>query len=167
MLKLRPYESCDADKIAAWCADKTAFYKWSAGLLGGFPLSAERLEQELSKMSENGRFYALTAVDESGAVGFFIVRQPDDDEKELRFGFVIVSPEVRGKCYGKQMLRLGIDFAFNCCGAEKVSLGVFENNPSAYHCYKAVGLSENGQTAVYDLCGEKWNCIELEMRKNV
>lgn len=69
---------------------------------------------------------------------------------ELRFGFIIVDPEIRGKGYGKAMIQQGLKFAFQIYGAKKTSLGVFENNLSAYYCYKAVGfldvISDNTET---------------------
>lgn len=51
--------------------------------------------------------------------------------------------------------------------AEKITLGVFDNNPSAYYCYKAAGFQEipMEQELVSTTLGEKWNCIELEVNK--
>ena len=54
----------------------------------------------------------FTAFDETGIVGFFTLRNPDESLDELRFGFVIVNPHMRGKSYGKAMLQLGLKFAF-------------------------------------------------------
>ena len=98
-------------------------------------------------------------------MGFFILRQPGDDPEVLRFGFVILNPAFRGKGYGKRMLRLGMEYAFHRCGAKKVTLGVFANNPGAYHCYKAVGFTENGRTKNYKMGAETWECIEMEMTR--
>ena len=58
----------------------------------------------------------------------------------IRFGFVIVDDQLRGKGYGKQMLQLAIQKAKNEFGAKKINLGVFDNNPSALHCYESVGF---------------------------
>lgn len=52
----------------------------------------------------------FTAFDETGIVGFFTLRNPNESQDELRFGFVIVTPDKRGKGYGKQMLQLGLKF---------------------------------------------------------
>lgn len=70
------------------------------------------------------------------------MRRPRESFEELRFGFVIVNPEKRGQGYGKNMLKLGLKYAKDIYGANKVSLGVFENNESAYYCYKATGFEE-------------------------
>ena len=65
--------------------------------------------------------------------------------------------------YGKEMLRLGLKYAFEIYGAQKATLGVFENNPSAYFCYKAAGFrdvtAESQET--YTVMGEEWKCLEL------
>lgn len=50
---------------------------------------------------------------------------------ELRLGFVIVDDTKRGKGYGKEMLSLAVKYAFEIFKAEKLTIGVFANNPSA------------------------------------
>ena len=108
---------------------------------------------------------ANNIVVESDLVGFFTMRRPTEGFDELRFGFVVVDPEKRGKGYGKSMLQLGVKFAKEIYGAKKVSLGVFENNKSAYFCYKAVGFQDVvlEETEKYVVLGEEWKCLELEM----
>ena len=165
MLRIRPYRKNDSKQIAYWCQDSISFYKWSEGRLGDFPVSPERIEQAVSGRIDNEKYFPFTAFDETGAVGFFTLRQPGEDSDELSFGYVILRPESRGKGYGKQMLKLGIKFAFELYGITKVSLEVFENNPDACYCYKSVGFRENGNITYYDLCGEKWKSIEMEIAR--
>ena len=109
---------------------------------------------------------AFTAIDENDVIGFFTMRNPGESLDELRFGFVIVDSEKRGKGYGKAMLRLGLKYAKEIYGAQKVSLGVFENNEAAYHCYKAVGFKDVtlDEAETYHVLGEDWNCLELEIK---
>ena len=158
MLRLRPYKSEDAEKILSWSKDEKAFYKWSTGVLGEYPITREQF-------SFVNNFMAFTAIDDNEVVGFFTMRRPTESFDELRFGFVIVDPEKRGKGYGKGMLRLGVKYAKEIFKAKKVSLGVFENNESAYYCYKAVGFKDVTleETETYLVLGEIWNSLELEM----
>ena len=158
-LRLRPYNTNDAEKILSWSNDKTSFYKWSAGVLGKYPISKRRFGFVNNLM-------AFTAIDDNDIVGFFTMRKPSESFDELRFGFVIIDPEKRGKGYGKRMLQLGIKFAKEIFGAKKVSLGVFENNEPAYYCYKSVGFKDVvlDETETYNVLGEKWKCLELEMQ---
>lgn len=133
MLRLRPYNKDDAETIMSWVKDERAFYKWTAGVLGEYPLSVEQFNAV-------SRLMAFTAIDDNETVGFFILRRPSDSFEKLRFGFVIVNSEKRGQGYGKRMLKLGLKYAKEIFGANTVSLGVFENNKSVYYCYKAVGF---------------------------
>ena len=158
MIRLRPYNKNDADIILSWSNDERAFYKWSAGILGEYPITKEQFGFVNNLM-------AFTAIEDDEVVGFFTMRRPSDSFDELRFGFVVVDPAKRGKGYGKAMLQLGLKFAKEIYSAKKVSLGVFENNESAYYCYKAVGFQDVvlEKTETYTVLGEEWKCLELEM----
>lgn len=157
-LRLQPYNINDTEIILSWSKDERSFYKWSAGVLGDYPITKEQF-------GFVNNLIAFTAIDDDEIVGFFTMRRPSESFDELRFGFVIVDPEKRGKGYGKSMLRLGLKFAFEIYGAKRVTLGVFENNESAYHCYKAVGFKDVvlEKTETYTVLGEEWKCLELEM----
>ena len=158
MIRIRPYKSTDANTILSWCQDERAFYQWTAGVMGEFPIT----DNEFSFV-EN--LMPFTAFDENGVLGFFTYRNPNDNMDELRMGFVIVDPNERGKGYGKAMLQLGLKYAFEIYGAKKVSLGVFENNASAYHCYKAVGFEDVvlDEMETYRVLNEEWICKELKI----
>ena len=39
MLGLRPYKKEDADTILSWSKDEKAFYQWSAGIMGKYPIT--------------------------------------------------------------------------------------------------------------------------------
>lgn len=160
MIRIRPYNVTDASTILSWCKDEKAFYQWTAGVAGKYPIT----ENEFSFVQS---LMPFTAFDESGIVGFFTLRNPNESLDELRFGFVIVDPEKRGKGYGKAMLNLGLKFVFEIYGAKRASLGVFENNPSAYHCYRAVGFNDLilDMAETYQVLGEEWTCKELMIEK--
>ena len=97
MIRIRPYKASDVDTILSWCQDEKAFYQWTAGVLGNYPITQNEFCFVESLMP-------FTAFDETGIVGFFTLRNPDESLDELRFGFVIVNPNKRGKGYGKAML---------------------------------------------------------------
>ncbi len=160
MIRIRPYKATDADVILSWCKDDRAFYQWTAGVMGDFPIT----DKEFGFVE---KLMPFTAFDENGALGFFTFRNPNENIDELRMGFVIVNLDKRGKGYGKAMLQLGLEYAFEIYGAKRVSLGVFENNTPAYYCYKAVGFEDVllDEMETYSVLGEEWKCKELEMRK--
>ena len=115
--------------------------------------------------ADHDRFFPMTAIDEAGISGHLIMRFTDKEKRVLRFGFVIVDSKKRGQGYGRQMLEAAIGYAFSVLHAEKITLGVFENNPSAYRCYRSVGFREakTDQTEYYHIFGEAWKCTELEL----
>ena len=168
-LRLRPYKNCDAKKIVTWCRDEISFRKWSSDRYESFPITEADMNKKY--MDCNGdctdmdNFYPMTAFDENGVVGHLIMRFTDDKKQTLRFGFIIVDDAKRGMGYGKEMLLLALKYAFEILKVKKVTLGVFENNPSAYFCYKASGFKEVSQEneVYYEVLGEKWKCIEMEV----
>ena len=112
---------------------------------------------------ESDVIFPFTAMDNEGkVVGHIIFRYPDSSKTVIRFGFVIVDDNLRGKGYGKQMLHLAIQKAKNVFGAKKITLGVFDNNPSALHCCESVGFRVIG-TDSYLIDGEEWTEKEMEM----
>ena len=158
MLRLRPYKIEDADIIITWSKDERVFYQWSAGIMGEYPLTQEKFRFVESLM-------AFTAFDENEIVGFFTLRNPGGMIDELRMGFVIVDPSQRGRGKGKEMLELGLRYAFDVYGAKKVSLGVFENNEPAYYCYKAAGFKDVNEIETYKILDEEWKCAEMAIER--
>lgn len=156
MLGLRPCKKEDAETVLSWSKDERAFYQWSAGVLGKYPVT----QAEFGFMDS---LMAFTAFDENGTAGFFTLRNPGEDPDELRMGFVVIDPGRRGHGTGKEMVRLGLRYAFDIYGAKKVSLGVFENNQPAYRCYKAAGFRDavSDETKTYTIMGEEWKCREM------
>ena len=94
----------------------------------------------MMKQYEGDNMYPLTAVVGEKIIGHILLRFPLEDKSVIRFGFVIVDDSKRGKGYGKQMLRLAIDYAQQELGVQKITLGVFCDNLSAVECYKSVGF---------------------------
>lgn len=163
MLRLRPYKSADAKTIEKWIQDEDIFQKWGGELFGTFPISAKIIDDKYRLQNgdckEPDNFYPWVAVDESGnAVGHFIMRYLNGDRDLLRFGWVIVDDQARGKGYGTQMLSLGLKYAFEILGVKKVTIGVFENNDPAHKCYSRLGFWETGIVEK-----KPWNVIEMEI----
>jgi RimJ/RimL family protein N-acetyltransferase len=158
MMTLRPFSINDAETILSWCKDKHAFRLWSADRYKDFPAMPE----EMMEQYEGENMYPLTAVVGERIVGHILLRFPSENKNVIRFGFVIVDDSKRGMGYGKQMLRLAIDFAQRKLDAQKITLGVFCDNHSAVECYKSVGFRITG-TDSYPIDGEEWKGFEMEM----
>ena len=171
ILRLRPYKSMDAKAIVSWAnKDEVIYYKWSAGMFGDFPLTAEKFDDVYGKQNglckDADNFYPMVAFDETGVVGHFILRYIGDHET-IRLGWVIVDDSKRGKGYGKRMLEMGLKYAFDILKAKKVTIGVYENNPPARACYKSLGFQEVAEEKPRTLKykDEEWKVIEMEILK--
>ena len=168
MLRLRPYKKCDAKVIAGWIKDEVSFRKWSADRYEKYPVSDVDINNHYEAAAFSDAFFPMTAFDETGVVGHLIMRFTDEEKRILRFGFIIVDDSKRGKGYGKEMLKLSLQYAFEILKVDKVTLGVFENNESAYYCYKAAGFKDVilETPESYHIFNEEWKCLELETERN-
>ena len=163
-MKLRAYEREDSPIIAKWVRTEEELYKWSSDRYGFFPLKDYSIDENYIPQIAAGRFIPLTGIDEEGkAIGHLIIRYPkQDDDSSVRFGFVIVDPEIRGKGYGRELLTLAIEYVRKNLTAKRIDLGVFVNNPKAQKCYEAVGFKEFGEHFIETPFGQ-WRCADLEM----
>lgn len=158
-MTLRPFAIDDAPIILSWINDLSAFRKWSADRFPAYPPKPE----DMVAQYESDVFFPFTAIDDDGSVvGHIMLPYPDSSKKVIRFGFVIVDDRLRGKGYGKQMLQLAVQKAREKFGAKKITLGVFDNNPSAFHCYESVGFKVTGSDS-YMIDGEDWTEKEMEL----
>ncbi len=141
-----------------WCADRYDYY----------PITPEAMNAYHEKFIDRDKSCALTMCDGDEILGYITLRTPADDHAEQRLGFVIVDDSKRGQGLGKSLVSLAVDYALRELGAAKVSLGVFENNSYAIHCYEAAGFHRISRHDIesYQCMGETWNCIEMILLKD-
>ncbi|MDO4992716.1 MAG: GNAT family N-acetyltransferase [Prevotellaceae bacterium] len=156
-MTLRPFQPFDAQEIFGWCTTMREFCLWSADRYKDFPAKPE----DMLMQYEGDNIFPFTAVVDGRVVGHIILRYPTTDKSLIRFGFIIVDKNLRSKGYGKEMLRLAIDYAINKLSAKKITLGVFNENASALNCYKSVGFKIVGEDS-YPIDGEEWKGVEME-----
>ena len=168
MLRLRPYKSCDAETIISWIGDEVSFRKWCADRYDSYPITADDMNRHYNAFSDADWFYPMTVFDETGVAGHLIMRFTDEKKTVLRFGFIIVDDKKRGTGLGKQMLLLAERYAIEFLKAERITLGVFENNKPAYRCYRSAGFREadTEQESYYHVLGQDWKIIEMELLSN-
>ena len=141
---LRAYRKEDSAVICKWLATEEDLYKWSADRFNKFPLLENDINENYAPQIKSGRFIPLTATDEKENItGHFIIRYPrENDDSTIRFGFVIINPSMRGRGYGKEMLKLGTEYVRKNLTAKRIDLGVFANNKTAINCYEKLGFRE-------------------------
>ena len=77
MIRLRPYNKTDAEKIVTWSQDERALRLWSADALCefGYPLRPEHLNEYYDRQAGNPNLWQMTATDEGNQpVGHFTMR---------------------------------------------------------------------------------------------
>ena len=120
-------------------------------LLGGGdpwePQSLERLEaefeQEAQKGGRNGASFAIEANGKYiGGCGLFHF---DQMAQTCELGIGIGDREYWGKGYGRDAVRVLVDYAFRLRNMHKVWLTVNGNNERAIHSYRAAGFTEEGR----------------------
>lgn len=168
-LTLRPYQPSDAAVITSWLKSEYLMRQWCADRCEHYPVTPEDMNAYHAKYIDGQHSRALTMTDGDDIVGYITLRTPADNPTEQRLGFVIVDDSKRGCGLGKSLVSMAIKYAFEELGATKVSLGVFENNPYAIHCYEAAGFHRVSlpETESYEYLGETWNCIEMERYSDV
>ena len=92
MLRLRPYNKNDAEIIMSWIKGENAFYKWTAGVLGEYPISAEHFN-----MVSN--LIAFTAIDDNGKTIEVTLVLDDDDNVIIVTGNVTEIEDALIKTY--------------------------------------------------------------------
>ena len=168
-LTLRPYQPSDAAVIASWLKSEYLMRQWCADRYERYPVTSEDMNAYYERNIDGQQSRALTMTDGDDIVGYITLRAPASNPTEQRLGFVIVDDSKRGHGLGKALVSMAVKYAFETLEATKVSLGVFENNPSAIHCYEAAGFHRVtlSETESYDCLGETWNCIEMERYSDV
>lgn len=163
-LQLRPYKPMDATEITSWIKDEFNLRQWSADRFPHYQASPDDLNLYYRESIDGYNSVALTLCDDNEVIGYVTLRIPADNLSERRLGFVIVDDSKRGQGLGKTLVNMAVDYAFRELGASKVSLGVFENNSSAIHCYEATGFHRisRAEPEIYECLGETWKCIEME-----
>ena len=166
MIELRLYRNTDAQFIVKWLKNEYAFRQWSADRYKNYPITVDDMNNYYSQYNDD-ELYKLTAICKDEIIGHLTIRFIDEMRKIARFGFVIVDDTKRGNGYGKQLVSSALKYAFEELQADKVTLGVFENNTPAIHCYLSCGFKivEKEIIESYQCMGEIWNCIEMEIMK--
>lgn len=161
MFDFREFKESDAEIILGWITDEKSFRLWSADKYKNYPAKAGDINAFYNELKLNGAM-PLMFCDGKASIGHLVMRLLSGEPvKTVRFGFIIVDSSVRGKGYGKAMLNKALEFAIDKLGAERITLGVFDNNPKAHKCYESVGFKKCGEST-YNIDDEEWICHEME-----
>jgi len=166
MLRLRPYRRSDAGIVISWIKNERMFRFWCADRFENYPITADDLNNQYENSPGCDEVYHFTAYDETGIVGHINIRFPEPGNiNTVRLGYVIIDDQKRGQGLGKEMVSLALKYSFEIMKADKVTIGVFEENVSALRCYLSVGFKDTGIAEKFSFGSEEWLCKELEIMK--
>lgn len=166
MLRLRPYKSCDAKYIVNWIDNEEDFVKWCANLIT-YPFTEESMNDIKESFENNEKGWLFTAIDKTGTpIGFMSMSKADYENDSVHLGFIIVDASKRNKGFGKQMMNQAIRYAFEILNVSRVTLKVFDNNPTAHSCYQNAGfVDEKYWEKVFPYKDEMWGCYDMAIQK--
>lgn len=165
-MRIRPYiPGKDYEYLSKWINDERTHAYWCANRLS-YPITQKSFHDFLEQISIEWTDIAYMATEDNGQpVGFFCYSVNTEDNIGF-LKFVIIDIEKRGNGYGKQMLNLALQYAFQITGAKAVQLNVFNENISAKQCYEKVGFVErNNDKNVFAYKNELWSRCNMIISK--
>ena len=163
-MRIRPYiPSKDYEYISQWIDNERTHAFWCANLLP-YPMTQNSFHNLLEKNTMEQADSAYVATENNGQpIGFFCYSVNLTDNIGF-LKFVIVDPSKRGKGYGKGLLNLALQYAFQITGASAVQLNVFSENATAKQCYEKVGFVERKiDKDVFSYKDELWSRCNMIM----
>ncbi|MBV7328498.1 GNAT family N-acetyltransferase [Chloroflexi bacterium TSY] len=111
------------------------------------PQSLERLQAEYdAKASEGGRDGTVFAIEaDNKFIGQCALFQFDHVARSCELGITIGDKEYWGRGYGREAIKLLLDYGFRSHNLHRIYLSVNGNNVRAIRAYQACGFVEEGR----------------------
>lgn len=100
--------------------------------------------------------FAVRKATEPTIVGYIQITGINSVHRSAELGIRIGDEKNRGQGYGKEALRLAVDFCWNHLNLNRVQLIVFKHNSRAINAYKAVGFKKEGLLRKAAFIGGEW-----------
>jgi RimJ/RimL family protein N-acetyltransferase len=100
--------------------------------------------------------FALRKTSEPTIIGFAQITGINSVHRSAELGIRNGEEKNRGQGYGKEALRLALDFCWNHLNLNRVQLVVFKHNSRAIGSYSAVGFRREGRLKKAAFVGGEW-----------
>jgi RimJ/RimL family protein N-acetyltransferase len=139
----RAFQPQDYPRLLAAIDSLQALVQWVGPLLR-FPLDEAQLEAyRTSATGEPSTRRIYTACDGTGRpVGH--IELNDIDGYSARLCRVLIDPPLRGRGFGRAMVRQALHIGFEELGLKRIDLGVYDFNTAAIRCYELEGFVREG-----------------------
>ena len=133
-MKLLPATKSDIEVILNWIDSEEKAHVWG-GLSLRYPFTLETVCEDI-RLGEIDTFSLIDK--DSNMVG--IGQTVHVDNERIHLSRIMISPNHRGKGFGKTIVKLLIEKGIKLFGDKKISLKVFKDNSVAINLYKKLGF---------------------------
>jgi ribosomal protein S18 acetylase RimI-like enzyme len=149
-----PLDAALAERVCTW-AESVAEVALFAGTSLLWPFSAAQL---LAVAAQQQRQVVVLALDDLPLACGSLQRLPDS----ARIGWVLVDPKRRGQGWGRVLVTHLVQLARDT-GAERITLGVYQDNLPARSLYADLGFVDTGNRRVSQVDGQAWISLDFEL----
>lgn len=134
----------DIGHIAKWSTDMEYQRLLRRGMV--YPGSVEEHEEWFAEMikNETGYPFAIRTLVEDRLVGILMIKDIFWQARHCTFFIGIGNPEMRGRGFGTDAIRILLKYAFLEMNMNRVGLEVLSYNQSAIHSYQRAGFKLEG-----------------------
>ena len=162
-LYLSPMNMDDLEIYTKWMNDKEVTEN-----LGGYARVISLLsEKQWLEKEINDYNFAIIKRDKDELIGNVSLMEVDNLNQTATLGIFIGEKENRNKGYGKESVKLILDYGFNTLNLNNIMLTVYEFNKPAINTYKKIGFKEMGirrKSVFRD--GEVYNEIYMDITRD-
>lgn len=139
----------DADLMASWSEDPE--YQRQLDTDYARPQTAKQIEERFLQPGANEVLFHLHTLTDKRMIGFLALHSIEWNNGAAVLSMGIGDAKYRGKGYGSDALRLGLNYAFSELNLYRVGLDVIASNTRAIRAYEKAGFRLEGamRAAVY------------------
>ena len=168
MVQLLPFGREDFAQLTAWINDENLLIKWSGNLFS-FPLTHESLEWYIEDTNDpdnsDAFVYKVVDTDTGDTIGHISLGGISRKNRSGRISRVLVGNELmKGKGYCRQMVEAVARIGFETLQLHRISMGVYDDNQAALHCYQKAGFKIEGINRDVLWYNNQWHSlVEMSM----
>ena len=161
-LYLSPVNVEDAPTYVKWLNDKTV----SENLGLDMKVTTLEGEKEWLKKNQNDYNFAIVLKENDELIGNCGFDEIDLIHRNARLGIFIGDEKNRGNGYGKEAIKLLLEYGFNNLNLNNIMLNVYEFNKGAIKVYESLGFKKFGtRHKSYYFKGKFYDEIQMEILK--
>jgi RimJ/RimL family protein N-acetyltransferase len=147
LVRLRPYEMADLDRVCVWVNDPEVATYMGGGLR--YPMSRAEEEDWLTGALRRTKppeiSFAIETLAEARHIGSVGLHEVKAEDRKAILGIMIGEKDCWSQGYGTDAILTVLRFAFDEMNLNRVELVVHDDNARAIACYRKCGFVEEGR----------------------